>query len=70
MKIYQNLPKFVNLRNIGNVNFPVREEIRYLCHVTTYDRVQERKENEKWGGEMPHSIIKYGIFANVSSFLA
>ena len=52
MKIYQNLPKFGSLGKIGNLNFSVTLEIRYLCHVTTYGRVQERKENSKWGGEM------------------
>ena len=45
VKIYQNLPKFSNLRNIGNLNFPVTCEIKYLYHVTTFGRVQERKEN-------------------------
>ena len=45
VKIFQNLPKFGNLGKIGNLNFSVKSEIRYLCHVTTYGRVQERKEN-------------------------
>ena len=45
VKIYENLPKFGNLGKIGNLNFSVTTEIRYLCHVTSYGRVQERKEN-------------------------
>ena len=49
MKIYQSLSKFGNLGKTGNLNFPVTEEIRHLCHVTTYGRVQERKENYKRG---------------------
>ena len=45
VKSYQNLPKFGNLGKIGNLNFSVTYEVRYLCHVTTYGRVQERKES-------------------------
>ena len=51
VKIYRNLPKFGNLGKIGNLNIPA------TYHVTTYGRVQERKENYKWGGEMPHSML-------------
>ena len=65
MKIYQNLPKFGNLGKIGNLNFPA------AYHVTTYGRVQERKENYKWGGEMPHSILNtVYIFVILSLFFA
>ena len=45
VKIHQNLPKFGNLEDIGNLKFAVTYEIRYLCHVTTYGRFQEGKEN-------------------------
>ena len=45
VNIYQNLSKFGNLGKIGNLNFPETQEIRYLWHLTTYGRVQERKEN-------------------------
>ena len=30
VKIYQNLAKFGNLGKIGNLNFPVKYEVRYV----------------------------------------
>ena len=70
VKIYQNFPKFGNLEKIGNLNFPVLYEIRYLSHVTTYGRVQERKKTKNGVARCHTVYIKYSIFFIVSSFLA
>ena len=45
VKSYQNLPKFGNLGKIGNLNFLVTYEVRYLCHVITYGRVEKKTKN-------------------------
>ena len=56
VKIYRNLPKFGNFGKISNLNFPA------TYHVTTYGRVQERKENYKMGWRDTAQFISNTVF--------
>ena len=35
VKIYQNLSKYGNLKDISKLNFPVMQETIFVCHVTS-----------------------------------